>query len=159
MDNIPTWVALTISSIVAIAVAILVQVFVVPWQRKKILGGSKNGKPVKFTFGDSDGNFEETFSPIQRYNNFFFSPQTHQQTAVLREPNDRFLTFMTQTLYQRSMSLPNFNLLTTNQFQRLTSKNLQMAQLLSTIIVLRNGTDPSLNRQWKETLTSLIQMR
>lgn len=59
MDNIPTWVALTISSTVAVVVALLVQLVVVPWQRKKILGESKNGQPVKFTFGDSDGEFRE----------------------------------------------------------------------------------------------------
>lgn len=55
MDNIPTWVALVISSVTALIVAILVQLVVVPWQRKKILGESRNGQPVKFTFGDSDG--------------------------------------------------------------------------------------------------------
>lgn len=55
MDNIPTWVALVISSIVAVIIAILVQLIIVPWQRKKILGQTKNGQPVKFTFGDSDG--------------------------------------------------------------------------------------------------------
>jgi solute carrier family 20 (sodium-dependent phosphate transporter) len=55
MDNIPTWVAITISTVVSLIVAILVQLVVVPWQRKKILGQSKNGEPVKFSFGDSDG--------------------------------------------------------------------------------------------------------
>lgn len=55
MDNIPTWVAIVISSVVSVIVAILVQLVVVPWQRKKILGESKNGQPVKFMFGDSDG--------------------------------------------------------------------------------------------------------
>jgi solute carrier family 20 (sodium-dependent phosphate transporter) len=57
MDNIATWIAIVISLVVAVIVAILVQVFVVPWQRKKILGQSMNGEPVKFTFGDSDGEF------------------------------------------------------------------------------------------------------
>lgn len=54
MDNIPTWVALLVSSVASVIVAILVQLIVVPWQRKKILGESKNGQPVKFLFGDSD---------------------------------------------------------------------------------------------------------
>jgi solute carrier family 20 (sodium-dependent phosphate transporter) len=58
MDNISTWVAVVISSVVSIIVAILVQVIIVPWQRKKILGQSTNGEPVKFTFGDSDGEFD-----------------------------------------------------------------------------------------------------
>lgn len=55
MDNIPTWVALLISSVASLIVGVLVQTIVVPWQRKKILGESKNGQPVKFMFGDSDG--------------------------------------------------------------------------------------------------------
>lgn len=45
--------ALVISSLVAVVVAILVQVFVVPWQKKKIL--EESSQPVKFSFGDSDG--------------------------------------------------------------------------------------------------------
>lgn len=61
MDNIPTWIALTISTVVSLTVAILVQIVVVPWQRKKILGESKNGQPVKFTFGDSDGEMSHIF--------------------------------------------------------------------------------------------------
>lgn len=55
MDNIPTWIAFIVSAAVGIAVAILVQLIIVPWQRRKILGQNSNGKPVNFTFGDSDG--------------------------------------------------------------------------------------------------------
>lgn len=55
MDNIPTWIAFVVSAAVGISVAILVQLIIVPWQRKKILGQNSNGKPVNFTFGDSDG--------------------------------------------------------------------------------------------------------
>lgn len=43
MDNIPSWIALIISSVMSIVFAILVQVFVVPWQRKKILIDSEKG--------------------------------------------------------------------------------------------------------------------
>lgn len=53
MDNIPTWLAITIAVSAALFCAILVQLVVVPWQKKKILNGA-NGE-VKFTFGDSDG--------------------------------------------------------------------------------------------------------
>lgn len=60
MDNIPTWIALVSSMAVGVLVAILVQLFIVPWQRRKILGQSKTGKPVKFTFGnESEGNFQQ----------------------------------------------------------------------------------------------------
>lgn len=71
MDNIPTWVALTISSTVAVIVAILVQLVVVPWQKKKILGESKTGQPVKFTFGDSDGELTEL--SFERLSLFFLT--------------------------------------------------------------------------------------
>jgi solute carrier family 20 (sodium-dependent phosphate transporter) len=57
LHNIPTWLALVISFIVAIVVAIVVQIVVVPWQKKKIL--EESSQPVKFSFGDSDG---ENFS-------------------------------------------------------------------------------------------------
>jgi sodium-dependent phosphate transporter len=46
--------AATISFSVALLVALLVHFLVVPAQRKKILGQT-DGQPVKFTFGDSDG--------------------------------------------------------------------------------------------------------
>lgn len=64
MDNIPTWVAVVVSSVASVVVAILVQLVVVPWQRKKILGESKNGEPVKFTFGDSDGELCNQWSRV-----------------------------------------------------------------------------------------------
>lgn len=38
MDNLPMWAIFTIPIVVAIIVAILAQIFIVPWQRKKILG-------------------------------------------------------------------------------------------------------------------------
>lgn len=53
LDGIPTWLAITISLSASLVVAILVQLFVVPSQRKKIL--EEANQPVKFTFGDSDG--------------------------------------------------------------------------------------------------------
>lgn len=59
MDEIETWVALLISSVTAVIVAILVQLVIVPWQKKKILGESKNGQPVNFLVGDSDCKIDE----------------------------------------------------------------------------------------------------
>lgn len=37
MDKIPVWLAFVISIAIAVLVAILAQVFIVPWQRKKIV--------------------------------------------------------------------------------------------------------------------------
>lgn len=55
MDNIPTWIALVSSLLVGIGVVLVVQLFIVPWQKRKILGHGNSSKPVEFTFGDSDG--------------------------------------------------------------------------------------------------------
>lgn len=54
MDNIPLYIAIVVSLSIALVVAVLVQAVIVPWQKRKILGGDHNGK-AKFTFGDSDG--------------------------------------------------------------------------------------------------------
>lgn len=72
MDNIPTWVAVAIASTISVIVAILVQIFVVPWQRKKILGQTKNSQPVKFTFGDSDGKLDDSNCLSVVLNDLFF---------------------------------------------------------------------------------------
>lgn len=61
MDNIPTWKAVTISVGVALLVALLVQVILVPIQRRKIMG-----QPVHFTFGDSDGEYWPLTVPLLR---------------------------------------------------------------------------------------------
>lgn len=61
MDGIPAWVALLISLSVGCLVALLVQLFVVPWQRRKVLGQSKaSKKPVKFTIDGGDGKHNKT---------------------------------------------------------------------------------------------------
>uniref|UniRef100_U5EPM4 Phosphate transporter n=1 Tax=Corethrella appendiculata TaxID=1370023 RepID=U5EPM4_9DIPT len=66
MNNIPTWIAVVGSLALGITVAILVHIFVVPWQRKKILDQNKN-KPAKFTFGgDSDCDSSSNDSPRSR---------------------------------------------------------------------------------------------
>lgn len=53
LHDVPTWMAVVISLSASLTVALLVQLFVVPSQRKKILGQA-DGQPVRFTFGDSD---------------------------------------------------------------------------------------------------------
>lgn len=40
MDNLPLWLIFTISVAAALIVGILAQIFMVPWQRKKILGST-----------------------------------------------------------------------------------------------------------------------
>lgn len=53
MDNISTGVALLISLSVGLIIALAVQLFVVPWQRRKITGNDLSNGPVKFTINDS----------------------------------------------------------------------------------------------------------
>lgn len=55
MDNIPTWIALTGSIVLSVIVVILIQLFVVPIQKRKILNKLNQERPVKFTFSDSTG--------------------------------------------------------------------------------------------------------
>ena len=62
MDNIPTWIAAVVSISFGLLVAILVQIFVVPWQRKKILNQNKADK-ADFMIGDSDGETSSNGSP------------------------------------------------------------------------------------------------
>lgn len=61
MNNIPTWVAFVASLTVGLVTGILVQIFIVPWQRRKILGHSEAKKPVKFTIEGSSGKCNESF--------------------------------------------------------------------------------------------------
>uniref|UniRef100_A0A6B2ECK7 Phosphate transporter n=1 Tax=Phlebotomus kandelakii TaxID=1109342 RepID=A0A6B2ECK7_9DIPT len=64
MDNIPTWLAVVASIAVGLLVAVIVQVFLVPLQRRRILGIPKSSKkPVTFTFGDSDAESSPGGSP------------------------------------------------------------------------------------------------
>lgn len=42
MDNLPTWAVYTIPTIVALLVGVVAQVFICPWQKKRIL--AKNAK-------------------------------------------------------------------------------------------------------------------
>lgn len=62
MDNIPTWVALVVSGGVGLLVAVLVQLFVVPWQKKKILNQDKTTR-TEFIVGDSDCDSSSNGSP------------------------------------------------------------------------------------------------
>lgn len=53
MDNIAPLLAITISVVIGLVVAIGVQLFVVPWQRRAITS-ERNGGPVTFTINDSN---------------------------------------------------------------------------------------------------------
>lgn len=55
MDNIPTWLAVSASLLLGLFVAILTQLIVVPWQKRKITKKLRAKNPVKFQFEDSIG--------------------------------------------------------------------------------------------------------
>lgn len=58
MDNIPLWMAATISLGVALVCMVIIWLFVVPWQRKTIKSELKAEKlPVNFNIGESSGGF------------------------------------------------------------------------------------------------------
>ncbi|XP_073972066.1 na[+]-dependent inorganic phosphate cotransporter type III isoform X1 [Rhodnius prolixus] len=55
LDNTPLWLALVVSVGIGCIVAIVVQLFLVPWQRRKVLEDIRKStnKDVQFTFGES----------------------------------------------------------------------------------------------------------
>ncbi|KAL9902274.1 sodium-dependent phosphate transporter 2 isoform X2 [Glossina fuscipes] len=53
MDNIPTWLAVSASLLLGLFVAILTQLIIVPWQKRKIAKKLSAKNPVKFQFEDS----------------------------------------------------------------------------------------------------------
>uniref|UniRef100_T1PEY2 Phosphate transporter n=1 Tax=Musca domestica TaxID=7370 RepID=T1PEY2_MUSDO len=53
MDNIPTWLAVTVSVALGLLVAILTQLVLVPMQKRKIAKQLRAKNPVKFQFEDS----------------------------------------------------------------------------------------------------------
>lgn len=53
MDNISPPVAVAISLGIGVIIAAIVQIFVVPAQRRAVTDAKKSGKPVKFTINDS----------------------------------------------------------------------------------------------------------
>lgn len=58
MDNIPTWIAITSSIIFGLVVALITQLFIVPWQKRKIAKQLRTRDPVKFNFEDSVGKYQ-----------------------------------------------------------------------------------------------------
>lgn len=62
MDNIPTWIAIVGSVSVGLLVGILVQLIIVPWQRRKILN-QETKRRTEFTVGDSDCDSSSNGSP------------------------------------------------------------------------------------------------
>lgn len=57
MDNIPTWIALSVSVALSLLVALLTQLVVVPLQRRSIAKKLRAQNPVKFNFEDSVGKW------------------------------------------------------------------------------------------------------
>lgn len=57
MDNIPTWLAVTVSVAMGLLVAILTQLVLVPMQKRKIAKQLRAKNPVKFQFEDSVGKY------------------------------------------------------------------------------------------------------
>ncbi|XP_055692963.1 sodium-dependent phosphate transporter 2 isoform X2 [Lutzomyia longipalpis] len=83
MDGIPTWLALVASIGVGLLVAVIVQVFLVPLQRRRILGIPKSSKkPVTFTFGDSDAESSPGGSPKRNKRQLYLVCDGKQLPAI-----------------------------------------------------------------------------
>lgn len=83
MDNITAPVAIAISSAVGLIVALLVQLFFVPWQRRTVTGNTNGGR-VKFTINDSS---ESTPSG---------SPKRNRRPASLVQTDSKALPAITE---------------------------------------------------------------
>jgi len=59
-SSFPFWIAIVSSSAIALLVALIIQLVIVPWQRRKILGERTK---ARFVFGDSDGDSSSNGSP------------------------------------------------------------------------------------------------
>lgn len=64
MENIPIWLSFTISVTAMISVAIIVQLFVVPWQRRKISPLDDNANISKNPTSDLESKFSYSVSTI-----------------------------------------------------------------------------------------------
>lgn len=80
MDNIVTWVAISISIIFSVIVAILVQLFIVPWQYRKI---TKNCA-VKFSINDSNDS-----TPLE-------SPKQNRRSTSIVQLDQKTLPSITE---------------------------------------------------------------
>lgn len=68
MENIPAWLSVTISISAMIFVALIVQLFVVPLQRKKISPDQGNCNVVQVTNGLESGKFSGSVSTVASMN-------------------------------------------------------------------------------------------
>lgn len=68
MENIPVWMSLTISISAMIFVVLIVQLFVVPWQRKKILPENDTCNVAQLSNGLENGKFNGSASTIASLN-------------------------------------------------------------------------------------------
>lgn len=69
MDNIPTWLAVTVSICLGLLVAILTHLVIVPMQKRKIAKQLRAKNPVKFQFEDSVGKFHSLPLPLLKHKN------------------------------------------------------------------------------------------
>ncbi|GJQ84899.1 hypothetical protein Trydic_g512 [Trypoxylus dichotomus] len=84
MHNIPFWLVCTITGVIGLVTVIVVQVFVVPWQRKKLMEiGPRDN--VDFNIGESSETTPEG-SPKNRSNRN--SQLSERQLAVISENNE-----------------------------------------------------------------------
>ncbi|GLV39179.1 Na[+]-dependent inorganic phosphate cotransporter type III [Carabus blaptoides fortunei] len=95
MDKIPLWLAIVISLGLGIILMIVIQLVVVPWQRKKILASQEiDRKPVNFTFGESTDSSPEA------------SPKKSNRLSQI---SDRTLTVITENTEMLPLDNKNTN--------------------------------------------------
>ncbi|KAK9708628.1 Phosphate transporter family [Popillia japonica] len=84
MENIPLWLVFTICGVVGVLTVLIVQIFVVPWQRKKLLEVSARDN-VNFNIGESSETTPEG-SPKNRSNRN--SQLSERHLPIISENNE-----------------------------------------------------------------------
>lgn len=85
MENISSPIAIAISLSIGVIIALFVQLFLVPWQRREITGSSQNGR-VKFTINDSSESTPNG-SPKRKQ---------HQRSSSLIQTDPKILPSITE---------------------------------------------------------------
>lgn len=96
MENIPVWLSFTISTIAMIIVALVVQFFVVPWQRRKISNSLEH--PCNLENGDKNSKSSATIATMNISTVSLNAPVLKQEQQPEQVENVKKLFHFLQTL-------------------------------------------------------------
>lgn len=124
MDNIPTWIAITSSLACGIIVAVLVQLYVVPWQRKKIVSEKK----ARFQVGlgdETDGDSSSNSSPRRAKKNLPVITESTELVLLNQKQNGGLMKKLSADLtpINNGYAMPKIDPKIVEKTENLLSKN------------------------------------